>query len=258
VVTATNTATVTVTLPEPGINLTKTVGTDPNVCASTAVINIPEAGDVTYCYEVTNTGTLTLTLHDLEDSELGPVLTGFPYVLSPGASAFLTQTETISATTVNTATWTAYNAGPTDVVTDTDSAMVTVGDVLPAEVDVSPDSLSETLGENDQSVQTITISNTGEADLAWSIEEAPTACDTPGDIPWLSVSPVTGTTAGGSSTLVNVTFDATGLVVGDYSGTLCVESNDPDEPTVPISIALTVVRNQIYLEIVLGSPHGNP
>ena len=124
VITAIDTA--TVTLAVPSIGLTKTVGTDPAVCALTDEITVPAGTDVTYCYEVENTGEVTLNLHDLDDSELGSILSSFSYALSPGASAFLTQTTTLNATTVNTATWTAYNAGPIDVVTVTATATVVV------------------------------------------------------------------------------------------------------------------------------------
>ena len=116
-------------IPQPAITLTKTVGTDSSVCALTDAITLPPSGgEVTYCFTVENTGEVTFALHDLEDSELGDILTGFSYSLTPGASVFLTQTATITATTVNTATWTAYNAGPVDVVTATDTATVTVPD----------------------------------------------------------------------------------------------------------------------------------
>ncbi len=91
------------------ISLSKTAGTDPNVCAPTDTIMVTQGTDVTYCYEVTNTGLVTLTLHDLEDSELGVILSTFNYSLTPGASIFLTQTATLYNTTVNTATWAAYN-----------------------------------------------------------------------------------------------------------------------------------------------------
>ncbi len=93
----------------PAISLTKTVGTDPLSCAVTDAITVTVGTVVNYCYNVTNTGEITLTLHDLQDNELGTLLDDFPYVLYPGASAFLTQTATINATTVNTATWTAFN-----------------------------------------------------------------------------------------------------------------------------------------------------
>ncbi len=65
-------------------------------------------------------------------------------------------------------------------------------------------------------------------DLSLAAPALPVACDAPADIPWASVSPTNGTTPGGGSTPVNVTFDSTGLVAGVYTGNLCVNSNDPD------------------------------
>ncbi|HQN40324.1 MAG TPA: hypothetical protein PLQ31_12455 [Thermoanaerobaculia bacterium] len=56
--------------------------------------------------------------------------------------------------------------------------------------------------------------------------EAP--CTDLADVPWLSVNPVTGTTAPGASTPVAVTFDSTGLALGTYNANLCITSNDPD------------------------------
>ncbi len=74
---------------------------------------------------------MTLNLHDLVDSELGTLFTGLDYSLAPGDSVNtvaegLTFGATINATTVNTATWITYNAGPVDVATATDSATVNV------------------------------------------------------------------------------------------------------------------------------------
>ncbi|MFZ0546131.1 MAG: hypothetical protein WAM60_11865, partial [Candidatus Promineifilaceae bacterium] len=74
---------------EPGITLTKTVGMDPNTCASSSTLDIPAGGGGTvvgYCYTVMNTGNVTLTVHDLDDSELGPIFTGWSYDLGPGMS----------------------------------------------------------------------------------------------------------------------------------------------------------------------------
>lgn len=118
------------------IELEKTVGTDPAACAATSSIIVPAGTDVTYCYEVTNSGGITLTHHDLADSELGTILSGFPFELAPAASVFITQSVTnVQANVTNTATWTAYNAGPTDVVSATATADVTIA-VSPLEVDV--------------------------------------------------------------------------------------------------------------------------
>jgi hypothetical protein len=127
----TDTAEVIVPVPEPAIVLTKTVGTDPAVCASTKSLALPVGGgDVFYCYRVTNTGNITLTRHTLVDDQLGTVLSNFNYSLTPGASAFITQTKEITITTVNSATWAAFNPGPIDTANGTDVATVFVGSRL--------------------------------------------------------------------------------------------------------------------------------
>ncbi|MCP4358835.1 MAG: S8 family serine peptidase [Chloroflexi bacterium] len=106
----------------PDIQLNKTVGTDATVCAASNNITVFSGADVTYCYEVTNTGTVTFTTHDLVDSELGVIFNNLPFPLAPLSSAFITQTANITTTTVNTATWTATN-GP-DTAMDTAGATV--------------------------------------------------------------------------------------------------------------------------------------
>ncbi len=117
-----DTATVTV-FPE-SISLAQTVGTDSSVCAPSDAISVIYGTRVYYCYEVTNTGHTTRSLHTLVDSEFGHILNNFPFNLAPGASVWLTKTAVITSTTVNTATWTASNPDP--VISDSDSATVTV------------------------------------------------------------------------------------------------------------------------------------
>jgi hypothetical protein len=127
-VSASDSVQVNVAVAAPAIDLTMTVGTDPAICAATESVELPAGGgNVVYCYEVTNTGNVMLTRHDLVDSELGTILNAFPYTLNPGASAFLTQSAVIMATTASTATWTAFNPGPADVASAMDSATVFVG-----------------------------------------------------------------------------------------------------------------------------------
>jgi hypothetical protein len=75
---------------------------------TTDSISVPVGTEVTYCFEVVNTGEETLVLHDLVDSELGALLEDFVYDLAPGASVFITETVAVTEDTVNTATWTAY------------------------------------------------------------------------------------------------------------------------------------------------------
>ena len=65
-------------------------------------------------------------------------------------------------------------------------------------------------------------------------------CTTPTDIPWVSLSSNNGSTNPNGGTPIDVSFDATGLSSGSYSGTLCINSNDPVTPLVTIPLTLTV------------------
>jgi subtilisin-like proprotein convertase family protein len=65
-------------------------------------------------------------------------------------------------------------------------------------------------------------------------------CTAPTAIPWLTVSPANGSTAGGGSTPVTLTYNSASLAQGTYTGTLCIASNDPDEALVTVPITLNV------------------
>ena len=102
------------------IELNKTVGTVPGVCATTNKVTVPAGTEVYYCYQVENTGDVTLNFHDLDDSELGEILDDLPYTLAPGAfSPQVIVPETINITTTNVATWTAVSNLGGFVVDDT-------------------------------------------------------------------------------------------------------------------------------------------
>jgi hypothetical protein len=60
------------------------------------------------------------------------------------------------------------------------------------------------------------------------------------DIPWLSENPTQGTVAADSFANVAVRFDATGLAIGDYFGTLKVKTGDPNNTSVSIPVTLHV------------------
>jgi hypothetical protein len=101
---------------QPAITLQKTVGTEPNECADSDTVYVTVGTAVYYCYRVTNNGNITFTLHDLYDSDFGNVLTGHVALLPPGGTitAPINLSTTITTTTINTATWTAYNVGGLD------------------------------------------------------------------------------------------------------------------------------------------------
>lgn len=94
-------------------------------------------------------------------------------------------------------------------------------------------------------------------DMAIDVDEQPPTCSSPTDYPWVSISQTSGTTAAGASSEVLVTFDATDLTVGStYTGTLCIESNDPLTPLARVPLTLTVTAQlsegyDTYLPILL-------
>ena len=62
---------------------------------------------------------------------------------------------------------------------------------------------------------------------------------------WASVAPASRTVAPGGSDTFTVTFDATGLTEGTYTGDLVLTSNDPDTPTTTIPLTLTVTGSNV-------------
>lgn len=97
----------TVTVAEPAVELVKTVGKIPNVCAATNAITVGPNGEVTYCYQARNTGNVALGRHDLVDDQLGTLLDDHLHGLDPGQTLEVKSTVAIAATTVNSATWRA-------------------------------------------------------------------------------------------------------------------------------------------------------
>ncbi|MGH9381507.1 MAG: choice-of-anchor J domain-containing protein, partial [Thermoanaerobaculia bacterium] len=77
-------------------------------------------------------------------------------------------------------------------------------------------------------------------DLSLSAAGAPGGCAAPTDVPWLSATPASGTTAPGGSEPVDVAVDAAALDPGDYTAQLCVNTNDPTAPLVEVPVNLTV------------------
>lgn len=96
------------------------------------------------------------------------------------------------------------------------------------------------------SIDTVTATPTAVGSLpnemfGFAIATAGGPCAQPQDLPWASLSPTSGTTLPAGTSPVTVTFDASGQTEGDVlSGTLCVNSNDPDEATVEVPVEMTV------------------
>lgn len=120
------------------ITLDVTVGTEPDVCGDSQSLVVSAGTTVYYCYTASNIGPTARTLHDVEDSGLGMVLTGHSHILAPGESTSVIAAAVIEETTVVEAAWTAYLPAPdswparaTDSVTvevaPTDVSLTTLG-----------------------------------------------------------------------------------------------------------------------------------
>ncbi|MCC7361946.1 MAG: hypothetical protein IT317_20850 [Anaerolineales bacterium] len=90
-----------------GLVLTTTAGLNPGVCAVTQAITVPAGTLVTFCYQVRNTGSVTLTAHTLRDQLTDPIIADYNFSLPPGAVALLTRTLPVYGSVNNLATWSA-------------------------------------------------------------------------------------------------------------------------------------------------------
>jgi hypothetical protein len=85
-----------------------------------------------------------------------------------------------------------------------------------------------------------TVIGPTQQDIAFRIE-GQSAVSYP-DFPWISEDPLFGTVAPGECSLVDVTFDSTGMMPGDYLADLLILSNDPDTPEVVVPTTMTVLE----------------
>ena len=92
----------------PSIKVSKTVGTDPAKCPDKTEITAQANEQVVYCYTVENTGQVTLTSHDVWDSQFGALLEDSHFDLAPGAIGLFTITAEITESIQTSVTWVAH------------------------------------------------------------------------------------------------------------------------------------------------------
>ena len=121
---------------------------------------------------------------------------------------------------------------------------------------VAPQAFADAMLFGSQAQHTLTIGNVdGAATLVWAIQEAGVdeiqslqACDDPGNVPWLSVSPFFGSVAAGGNAEVEVTVDSTGLAPGLYEAFLCVNTDDEQAALFEVPFALTVLGDEVFFD----------
>ncbi|HSH05530.1 MAG TPA: T9SS-dependent M36 family metallopeptidase [Anaerolineae bacterium] len=117
---------------------------------------------------------------------------------------------------------------------------------LGPQVAVSPASIVATALPDGGDSQTLTIHNDGGFDLAWTLTtDTDGDCNTTEAINWVNPLSTSGSEARFTQADVIVNFDATGLSLGDYTGNLCLNSNDADVADqwqiIPLSFTVNTV-----------------
>ena len=98
-------------------------------------------------------------------------------------------------------------------------------------MEVTPASIQDTLTVDDSASHTLTISNTGEVTLTWTI-------DVPAGDTWLTVSLTSTNTPPDDAALVDVMLDATGLSATTYTSTLTIDGDPYGPQTVPVTLTV--------------------
>jgi uncharacterized repeat protein (TIGR01451 family) len=104
------------------------------------------------------------------------------------------------------------------------------------DIDLHPIGLSIRYYADETLTSTLTITNeaSATADLDWQLTEDPAA-------DWIAESHTSGVLAPGNDDDVILSVDTTGLALGNYSTTLKITSNDPDESPWNVTISLEVI-----------------
>jgi poly-gamma-glutamate capsule biosynthesis protein CapA/YwtB (metallophosphatase superfamily) len=117
------------------------------------------------------------------------------------------------------------------------------GEIVYPQIVIDPPSISRTLPAGAVDTCSVSLANTGTAELSFTLNADPT---------WLSVGPEAGSVEPGGEVPVSVVIDATELSEGSYSGSLVVQSNDPYEPTVVVPVDLTVTPEGMVTDLTIA------
>jgi hypothetical protein len=80
-------------------------------------------------------------------------------------------------------------------------------------------------------------------------------CVPPTEVPWLSLSPASGSIAPGNSAGVTVHMNASQLTAGTHQANVCVGSNDPVRPVVAVPVTRAVTDGPTPTQVVSRKLH---
>ncbi len=117
------------------------------------------------------------------------------------------------------------------------------------DIDPTPLALASLQPPDTVVVLPLDLANLGGATLEYLLAEAPADCAAPGDVTWLALDTLAGDVPPAGSDPIGVTLDSTGLAPGIYTAVICVASNDPDEPLIPIPVTLEVAAAEPEIDL---------
>jgi len=109
------TATATAEIIIPTIELTTTVGTDPNNCGKEHTLSAFANTAVSICYHVKNTSPIALPIQALEDSNVGYLFQNQADSLAPGEERNIRRTTIATQTITSVITWTSATANGIEI-----------------------------------------------------------------------------------------------------------------------------------------------
>jgi hypothetical protein len=127
-------------------------------------------------------------------------------------------------------------------------ARATPTQVTPPEIAVRPRSVADTLALDDSTRRTIQVRNVASgrpvSDLSFEVRVGPQRSE---PVEWIVATPKEGRVAPGDTQSVTLRTRALSTPPGTYNATVRIESNDPDQMTTDLSVALTVERPPVSL-----------
>ncbi|MBN2004220.1 MAG: PKD domain-containing protein [Anaerolineae bacterium] len=118
---------------------------------------------------------------------------------------------------------------------------------LRPQMTVTPQVIQAALHPGERVTPTLTVHNTGDAALTWTLSEQP-------PVSWLAIVsdtlPLPDALAPGANRAVSLVLDTAGMGAGVYTATLQVTGDDPATPSIPVEIRLTVCTAPAGIAIV--------
>jgi len=186
-------------------------------------------GSVTLNLSILNDGTDVLSVSAVATTPADYTVSALPFTLQPGAAQNLAVTFSPGAAGDLPGVLTLTSNDPDAPVVAVDL----VGRGLSAsDIDVTPMSLSVSLARGGAGEESVLVSNVGVAALTFSV--------TPPSVSWVRVTPDSGSLASGEALPLTISIDTFGVSSGTYPILIEIDSNDPDEPRVWVSLAIEV------------------